>query len=992
MENEHPLASVPTLTQASVQRLRNRIAGTLHLDDIHKSLYATDASVYKEIPLGVVFPKHEKDLVAINTWAEENSIPLIPRAGGTSLAGQVVGNGLVVDCSKHMTGIVEFNEEEKWIIVEPGIIRDDLNAWLRKHQLFFGPNTSTSNRCTIGGMVGNNSSGTTSIKYGVTRDHVLELWGVLLGGEKCHFHHLETEEVNTLTASEGPETHIYQTIKTLSEDQELKEFIVAEFPKKSIHRRNTGYALDSLMEQYPFNPKASSLNLCPLICGSEGTLMMLSQIKLRLQPLPPPEVALLCLHFDSLAQSLQGTVAAMKEGLYACELMDQFIMNAAAQNRRQRKNSFFIEGKPKAVLCLEIRKDKAKLLDEEIVRLLQQLPGATGAYHISVVRGEKVKRVWEYRKAGLGVLSNIPGKAKPVACVEDTAVDLNDLPAFVKEMQGVFDSHQQQAVFYAHAGAGELHVRPILNLKTAKDRAAFKEITREVAILTKKYRGSFSGEHGDGRVRAAFLDILYGPRVLSAFRKIKTAFDPNYLMNPGKILDPKDILEDLRQIPMETEKLGDTMYDFGTDGYFGMVERCNGSGDCRKSPERYGAMCPSYHATREEKDSTRGRANTLRNFIEKGIDSGSSWKQKEIQEVLDLCLSCKACTSECPSNVNMTLLKSEYLHHYYQSHRRPIRDYLFAFNYQLLERLQGFAPLINYTLNKMAGHKWIKKLMGLTTERSLPELQPKSRASRKSAKSTKKTSTIAVFADEFTSLYQPLILDKFLALLDVLDYNYEVVRSTESGRAAMSKGFLDYARGCAEKNVEIFYPHVLEGKILVGLEPSAILSFREEYPKLVKKDLTEQANKISENTFSFEEWLFREIQEERITTGQFDTTSRNIFYHSHCHQKALSQSEEALLSLSAPSGHTVREIPSGCCGMAGSFGYEQEHYDVSEQIAHLKLIPFIREIPEGSYLVSSGFSCKHQMADFGDKKVLHPVELMLESIKKGAPQLRSTSV
>ena len=738
MDEKPATVAFPRLSETSAEALRTGISGSLHLDDIHKSLYATDASVYKETPLGVVFPRHEKDLVYINTWAEENDIPLIPRAGGTSLAGQVVGNGLVVDCSRYMTGIVDFNEEEQWIVVEPGIIRDDLNALLRQYGLFFGPNTSTSNRCTIGGMVGNNSSGTTSIKYGVTRDHVLELWGVLPNGKPCHFHVLQKDELEKVRNSDSPEASIYRSILAMNEDPTLRETIAEEFPKKSIHRRNTGYALDSLMDQYPFDPKASGLNLCPVLCGSEGTLMMLSRIKLRLHPLPPSEVALLCLHFESLAESLEGTVAAMKEELYACELMDQFIMDAAAKNRRQRKNSFFIEGKPQAVLCLEIRKKEQEALDREIDRLMRDLPTVTGAYHISVVRGARVQRVWEYRKAGLGVLSNIPGEAKPVACVEDTAVDLNDLPAFVKDMQVIFAKHQQQAVFYAHAGAGELHVRPILNLKTQKDRVAFKEITREVAVLTKKYRGSFSGEHGDGRVRAAFLDILYSPTVLSAFRRIKTAFDPNYLLNPGKILDPKDMLEDLRHAPLDTKKLDDTMYDFGEDGYFGMVERCNGSGDCRKSPERYGAMCPSYHATREEKDSTRGRANTLRNFIEQGLDRGSSWKQREIRDILDLCLSCKACTSECPSNVNMTLLKSEYLYHYYQSNQRPFRDYLFAFNYQLLGRLQGLAPVINFALNKMPGHKWIKKLLGIASERSLPELL-QSAAFRASPADLKKT-------------------------------------------------------------------------------------------------------------------------------------------------------------------------------------------------------------------------------------------------------------
>lgn len=986
MEKETASASVITPTRESIEDLRARVAGALYLDDIHKSLYATDASVYKEIPLGVVFPMNENDLLQISAWAEENAIPLIPRAGGTSLAGQVVGNGLVVDCSRHMNGIVDFNEQERWIVVEPGIIRDDLNAWLRPYNLFFGPNTSTSNRCTIGGMVGNNSSGTTSIKYGVTRDHVLELWGILPGGKNCHFRKIGVDTFNSAIDSDHPAAPIYETIRKLSADQSLKDAIQQEFPKKSIHRRNTGYALDSLADQYPFDSQSDSINLCPLLCGSEGTLMMHSRIKLRLHPLPPSEVALLCLHFDSLAQSLKGTIAAMKQDLYACELMDKFIMDAAFKNRRQRKNSFFIEGKPDAILCLEIRQEKAEKLDSDIDRLLKLLPEETGAYHISVVRGAKVNRVWEYRKAGLGVLSNIPGEAKPVACVEDTAVDLNDLPVFVEGMQSIFDSHQQQAVFYAHAGAGELHVRPILNLKTQKDRRAFKEITREVAELTKKYQGSFSGEHGDGRVRAAFLDILYGPIILEAFRKIKSAFDPNYLMNPGKILDPKDVLDDLRHQPVNTSNLGDTIYDFGEDGYFGMVERCNGSGDCRKSPERYGAMCPSYHATREEKDSTRGRANTLRNFIEQGLEDGSSWHQREIREVLDLCLSCKACTSECPSNVNLTLLKSEYLHHYYQNRRRPIRDYLFAFNYQLLGRIQNLAPLINYTLNKMPGHKWMKKLLGISIERSLPELQPKKRLSLRSNKSTKRNRSVAVFADEFSSLYQPKLLDQFLTLLEALDYGYEVVRSTESGRAAMSKGFLDYARGCAEKNVEIFYPHVLEGKTIVGLEPSAILSFREEYPKLVNKNLAEQAEKISENTYCFEEWFFREIQEGHIGADQFDAASRNIFYHSHCHQKALSQTEEALLALSLPDGHTVREIPSGCCGMAGAFGYEQEHYAVSEKIAHLKLIPFSEEIPEDSYIVSSGFSCKHQINDFGGRQVWHPVELLLKSIKKGTPQ------
>lgn len=966
-------------------QLKSNINGEVYFDSIHKNLYATDASVYKEYPLGVVYPKDAEDVQIIIQLASKHNVPLIPRAGGTSLAGQVVGHGLVIDCSRFMCRILEFNAEEKSIWVEPGVIRDDLNDWLKPYGLFFGPNTSTSNRCTIGGMVGNNSSGTTSIKYGVTRDHVLELKTILSNASNAHFKSLSPDAFYSKKEENSMEAKIYQWVQDLAQNEDLFNEIQQEFPKKSIHRRNTGYALDSLSDQFPVNPYSDALNLCSLITGSEGTLCFTTAIKLKLSDLPPEFAGLVCLHFDSLEDAMRMTVQVMKEDLYACELMDRYVMDAALSNPRQKENSFFIKGQPQAILCLEFRNQDFIELSEQLEVFKKACTESERVADYTVFTDSNdIERIWEYRKAGLGVLSNLPGDAKPVACVEDTAVALEELPDFVAEMQEIFQKYHQNAVFYAHAGAGELHVRPILNLKSQKDQQDFKNITNEVAILTKKYAGSLSGEHGDGRVRAPYIPLMYTDTIIKAFKELKHIFDPNGIMNPGKIVDPKDILEDLRYKNVESVISPKTMYDFGETGFLAMAERCNGSGDCRKSAQQKGSMCPTYHATQNEMHSTRGRANTLRNFIGEGILKENPWNHREIKEVLDLCLSCKACTTECPSNVNMTLLKSEFYHQYYQQNNRPFRDKAFANNYALLSKLRPFAPLVNWGLNRSIFKNLMRNALGIAKERKLPSLSRYHyREEHRVPKQAK--GKVILFVDEFYDLEHADLFQKTTDLIFNLGFEIKSIRSAESGRAAMSKGILLKAKKYAEKNVHSIFSWVENGYTLIGIEPSSILSFREEYPLLLEGRSCLKSEMISSNCLTFEEWFFREIEAENILSEQFDQQKRNLHYHAHCHQKSLTEVSKSLFALGLPVHHEVKEIPSGCCGMAGAFGYEKEHYDLSKKIAELKLVPYIQNLNEKDVIVSSGFSCLHQIQDFTDKKVWHPVEIFSESLKKEHP-------
>ncbi|MGY8910733.1 MAG: FAD-binding and (Fe-S)-binding domain-containing protein, partial [Flavobacteriales bacterium] len=663
-----------------LETLHNALSGDVLFDNLHKTLYATDASVYRKIPLAVAFPKDENDLKILIDFATKNNITLIPRTAGTSLAGQCVGDGIVVDVSTHFTNIISFDEQAKTITLQPGIVRDSLNVFLKPFGLFFGPNTSTSNRCMIGGMVGNNSSGSTSIKYGVTRDKVLQIDAILSDGSTAIFKEISSDEFMEKTRLDSLEGKIYKSIYTELSSKENQQEIKNEFPKPAIHRRNTGYAVDEFLTSDLFGGTEPAINVAKFLSGSEGTLAFSTAITLQLDNLPPTESIMVCTHFKSINESLKATVIAMNHNLYNCELMDKTILDCTKNNRELAKSRFFLQGDPEAVLMLEVSANtlpEAELLADKLIADLEQ---NNFGYHHPKVYGADIAKVHYLRKAGLGALGNMVGDMKAVACIEDTAVALEDLPNYIEEFTEIMTKYQQNAVYYAHAGAGELHLRPILNLKKKEDVVLFRKITTETAELVKKYKGSFSGEHGDGIVRAEFIPLMIGEQNYQLLRRIKKAFDPNNVFNQGKITDAFSMDKNLRYEVGRIEPKIKTIQNFSdSEGILKLAEKCNGSGDCRKPVEAGGTMCPSYRATKNEKDTTRARANTLREFLTNS-EEANKFNHQELKDVFDLCLSCKACASECPSNVDIATLKAEFLYQYQETNGYSFRNKMFANN------------------------------------------------------------------------------------------------------------------------------------------------------------------------------------------------------------------------------------------------------------------------------------------------------------------------
>ena len=965
----------------NLEELSKIIEGEVHFDNLHKIIYATDASVYRKIPLGVAYPRNNDDLKKIIHFATKNKITLIPRTAGTSLAGQCVGEGLIVDVSKHFTKILAFDEHKKTVIVQPGIIRDELNIFLKPYKLFFGPNTSTSNRCMIGGMVGNNSSGTTSIKYGVTRDKVLELKTILSDGSEVVFNELNATEFNQKRTGSSLENKIYQTIFNELSNEENQHEILKEFPKKEIHRRNNGYAVDSLLNFELFGGTNNTVNLATLLTGSEGTLAFTTEITIQLNDLPPAKNIMVVAHFNSIQESLKAVVIAMKHNLYTCELMDKTVLDCTKNNREQLKNRFFVESDPKALLMLEIctnsDEESNKLADNLIADLKEN---QLGYAHPKLV-GNDINKAIELRKAGLGLLGSIVGDDKAVACIEDTAVDVNDLPNYIAEFTEMMAEFGQEAVYYAHAGAGELHLRPILNLKKKEDVVLFREITTKTAKLVKKYGGSFSGEHGDGIVRAEFIPLMIGEKNYELLKRIKHTFDPNAIFNKGKIVNPFPMDESLRYEIDRKEPEIETIMDFSdSDGILRAAEKCNGSGDCRKLPSAGGTMCPSYRATKNEKDTTRARANALREFLTNSKEE-NKFNHKELYDVFDLCLSCKACASECPSNVDVASLKAEFLHQYYKKNKIPFRTKLFANNVKY-NKLGSLTPtLANLVLNT----KLTKKLMGIATERSIPKLAKTTvlkwvrKNKKRLANQPSKFGEIYLFVDEFTNYYDAQIGIDAIELLTSLGYRVKITLHEESGRSFISKGLLDEAKEKANFNVNFFKELISKETPLVGIEPSAILTFRDEYLRLA--DDKSAAKNISENTFTIEEFIKQEFEKNNITAQSFNAENKIMKVHGHCQQKSLSSMEPTFKMLSIPKNYSVTIINSGCCGMAGSFGYEKEHYNLSMQVGEDTLFPKIRNTESTTIIAAAGTSCRHQIKDGTNRSSKHPITILREALR-----------
>ena len=964
-----------------LKELTQQLTGALFFDDLHKSIYATDASVYRIIPLAVAYPKTKDDLKHLIAFATKNKITLIPRAAGTSLAGQCVGDGIVVDVSKYFTKILAFDEKEQTVVVEPGVVRDELNDFLKPYGLFFGPNTSTSNRCMIAGMVGNNSSGTTSIKYGVTRDKVIELKTILSDGSEVEFNELNPEQFKQKLSLNNLEGTIYKTIYKELSKKNIQNEILKEFPKKSIHRRNTGYAVDALLDTSIFSKSDHKINISKLLCGSEGTLALTTEIKLKLDRLPPKERIVLAVHFNSIKESLEAVLIAMKHDLYMCELMDKTILDCTSNNREQLKNRFFIEGDPEAVLLLEVNAEGIKEVEKQAKELIEDLKDHNFGYAFPKLYNEDIKKATDLRSAGLGLLGNIIGDSKAVACIEDTAVDLQDLPSYINEFTAMMDKYHQKAVYYAHAGAGEIHLRPLLNLKIKEDVVLFKTITLETAKLVKKYKGSLSGEHGDGIVRGSFIPLMIGEKNYELLKTVKYTFDPKNIFNKGKIIDAFPMDQSLRYTVDRNEPEIETILDFSDSlGILRAAEKCNGSGDCRKLSISGGTMCPSYRATLNEKDTTRARANALREFLT-NTEKDNKFDQNELKEVFDLCLSCKACASECPSNVDVASFKAEFLYQYQKEHKPSLRTKLFANNVKY-NKLGSLFPSIT---NFVVGSAFTKKILGIPVERNMPKLSKitlrKWYAQHKDnfENGDFKNGEVYLFCDEFTNYYDVQIGIDAITLLFNLGYKVNIIDHEESGRSHISKGFLDEAKVLANKNIEIFKGIITSNTPLVGIEPSAILSFRDEYLRLANDK--EGAKKIAANTLTFEEFIKSEAVKGHISSNQFTKKNKTIKIHGHCHQKALSTVESTFFMLNLPENYEVSIINSGCCGMAGSFGYEKEHYDISMQVGEQSLFSKIRKFDSDTLISASGTSCRHQIYDGTKLIAKHPITILRQALK-----------
>lgn len=970
---------------AALTKLESEFEGLFFYNEspIHRAqlmAYSTDASVYQERPLAVAIPKGVQGIKQLVSFARENKVTLIPRAAGTSLAGQVVGNGIVVDISKYFTKILEVNQAEKWVRVQPGVIRDDLNKFLRPFGLFFGPETSTASRAMVGGMLGNNSCGLHSIVWGSVRDHVLEMSVILSDGTEVM---IKEESLENSFCHPGLFGEIYRSLDQLLSDKKNQRLIQDKFPQASVQRRNSGYALDALLKMPPYVEGQTDFNLCQLIAGSEGTLVFATEIKLRLIDVPPANKAVVCVHCTSVVEAMRANIVALKRQPMAAELVDKLIMDFTVGHPEYGKDRFFIEGDPAAILMVEFMENSLEALSDRARQLVEALQQAKLGYAWPILYNENCSAAWDIRKAGLGLLRNIQGDAQPVNLIEDCAVSTDDLPSYVEDLEALLKKHNLMASYYAHAGAGELHVEPFINLKSAEGLQVFRALLADTAELMIKYKGSLSGEHGDGRLRGEFISTVMGEEVYALFKEVKKIFDPGFVFNAGKITDTPKMDTHLRTSVKPAREISTTYFDFTNEGGFLRVaEKCSGSGDCRRSVETGGLMCPSYMATRLERDSTRARATVLRQFLTNELEE-HPFDRQEIKEIMDLCLSCKGCKTECPTGVDITKLKAEFLQQYYERHGIPLRSRLIA-NFTTLQRIASLVPsLYNFWFSNSLLRRLTNRFIGFHPQRTIPLLSTVTlqqwwrQRKRKTVKGAKK---VYLFADEFTNYQDALIGRKTVLLLEALGFQVEIPFHYESGRSFLSKGLVKKAKALAVNNIDLFSKLISKDTPLVGIEPSAILTFRDEYIDLVTGERKMAAREVAAHCYTLEEFLALQVKAGEIDRTLFTSDPLEIVVHGHCYQKVLSKQQYSLECLQIPINYKATILSTGCCGMAGSFGYEAEHYSISQQVGELALFPALRATSSAIRIVAAGTSCRHQIKDGVEKKALHPAELLYDAL------------
>jgi FAD/FMN-containing dehydrogenase/Fe-S oxidoreductase len=1015
------------MAEPMLAELMGQLRGEVYADPLSRSLYATDASIYQIAPLGVVVPKDAQDIAAVLRFARRHRVPVLPRGGGTSLAGQAVGRAIQLDFSKYMRQVIEINPAEGWAWVEPGLVLDQFNAALQPYGLKFAPDVSPSNRATIGGMIGNNSAGMYSLVYGKTIDHVIELQVMLSDGSVTTFGPLTPEQLRQKLTLDSLEGRAYRTVRRLG--REHADEIARRYPK--ILRRVGGYNLDAFVPhqhaavstQQPRDglPAATcqppTFNLSNIIVGSEGTLAIVLAAKVRLVP-RPKFTAIDVVHFPTLDAALDAVVPCLECNPAAVELMDDILLDLARRSPKYAKYlAAFVQGTPQAVLQVEFFGDSLDAVTAQLDRLEHRLRGHSRevAFTRAVTASEK-QPILQVRKAGMPLLMGMSPDRKPETFVEDSAVAPEKLGDYIRRFRAIVRAHGTEVAFYGHASVGLMHARPLLNLKAAEDVVKLRAIAEAIKDLVIEFGGALSGEHGDGLARSEFNRELFGPTLYGAFQEIKHTFDPHGLLNPGKIVDAPPMDTNLRYGPGYRVALSfQTYFRFrDSSGFAGAVELCNGNALCRKTIS--GTMCPSYMVTRDEEHSTRGRANALRMAIS-GALPPSALTSERMREVMDLCIECKGCTGECPSRVNMTRLKAEWLAHYYAVHGTPLRARLFG-HINLVNRVgSALAPFSNWALGLPGFALLGEKLLGISRHRRLPRFAHEpfhvwfQHYQRQGAKGSRDhlpsphlpvSRSVVLFPDTFTNYTEPEIGRAAVRLLEAAGYDVLVPRRLVCcGRPLISKGLLGRARNLARQQLEWLVPYAEAGLPIVGLEPSCILTFRDEYPDLLDDP---RAAALARQSWLIDEFLAAELDagkarlafrppaaDRRLAADhpapgaesdrdRSSGTGREYLLHGHCHQKALVGSAPALALLRRIPHAQVREVDSGCCGMAGSFGYEAEHYAISQAIGERVLFPAVRALPPQAEIVAMGTSCRHQIADATGRRARHLVEVLADAL------------
>jgi FAD/FMN-containing dehydrogenase/Fe-S oxidoreductase len=944
-------------------QVKKHVEGDIHFDRYSRLLYSTDASIYQIEPIGVVVPRHKGDVQAVVEVANKFGVPVLPRGGGTSLAGQTVGHALVLDFSKYMKNVLEVNREELWCRVQPGLVQDELNAHVRPMGLQFGPDTSTSNRATLGGMIGNNSAGAHSLTYGKTLDHVIELTVLLSDGSEVVLQDLSPGLLESKCRADSLEGRACREVSRLA--QEHKSEILTRYPK--IMRRVSGYNLDEFIKPQPFN-------LSRILVGSEGTLGTVVEAKMRLVP-KPKWTAMDVIHFHSDQEALECSQVILRTGPYAMESTDKMILSLARGNIVQSRKLGFVQGNPDSLLMVEYAGETEDEVKEQIYKL-EDVRKKEGIGYVATLafKPEEVKAIWGVRKAGLGLLLGIKGDKKPIAFVEDTAVEPAKLPEFIKRFREIIANHDAIAGYYGHCSVGCMHIRPLINLKEPGEMKKMVSIANEIANLVLEFNGAMSGEHGDGLARSHFNKKLFGPTLYEAFRQVKRCFDPNNLMNPGKIVDSPAMTEALKISPEYKAWQPETTLNFREQGGFARaVEMCSGMGECRKKLD--GTMCPSYMGTLDEEHSTRGRANALRAVLSGKVPK-EDFTGKRLYDVMDLCLECKACKAECPSNVDMAKLKYEFLDHYHRVNGLPLRNRLFG-GIERLNRIGSqLAPVSNWIVGSGLNRWFMEKLAGIDRRRPLPrfaEVTFEDWFDAHESEGDGAKGEVVLFHDTFNNFNTPNVAISATRLLERLGYHVLLVNKRCCGRPMISKGMLGEAKNNAAWNVDQLSGPAEKGVPIVGLEPSCLLTLRDEYPDFLG---TGAAKRVAENSFLLEEFLSKETNAVAASPG---ADGRKALLHGHCHQKALVGTAPTVALLKS-AGFEVSEVDSGCCGMAGSFGFEKEHYNLSLTIGNRRLAPAIKSVGADVEIVAPGISCRQQIEHLTGRKAKHPAELLWESL------------